>query len=342
MNLTSPSLDRRGALALIAAGLTLPVVAGCQSTPTATPASSASGADASGVAGFPVTIEHALGSTTIPAEPKRIVTVGFTDHELFLALGHKPVGVRPWFGEKIDHTWPWVSPAWDGSTPTYIGQELDFEKIASLKPDVIVGLYAEITKEEYAKLTAIAPTVAQDADSTPYTTDRAVMFGTAGRIVGKTSPTDRMLADLDSRFAKIRTEHPEFAGKTAAVVDPSEHSFYTFAQNDPRGRFLTDLGFATPAQVNKIIGDKFGAEISSERADVLDLDRLLLLADASSRRWLDKNKIYQQLAVVRDNRSLEIPYYEKPFAGAAMAYNTVLSVPYAIKNLVPKLATITD
>ncbi|WP_091524132.1 ABC transporter substrate-binding protein [Microlunatus soli] len=334
-------MTRRGALALMTAGLAAPLVAGCQSDPAPTAPATWAGS-VTDDADFPVTIEHALGSTTIRTRPKRVVTVGYTDHEMFLALGVRPVGVRPWFGETIDHTWPWVKPAWDGMTPSYIGADLNYEKIASLRPDVIVGLYAEITKQEYAKLSAIAPTVAQDADSAPYTTDRAVMFRTAGRIVGATPAADRMLTDLDSRFSKIRTEHPEFAGKTAAVIDPSERAFYAFAANDPRGRFLTDLGFAVPEQVNKIIGDKFGAEISPERADVLDLDRLLLLADADSRRWLAGNKIYQQLAVVRGRRSLEIPYYERPFAGAAMAYNTVLSVPYAVQDLVPRLAAITD
>ncbi|WP_168207339.1 ABC transporter substrate-binding protein [Microlunatus elymi] len=288
-----------------------------------------------------MTIDHALGQTTIAAAPKRVVTVGYTDHELFLALGLRPVGVRPWFGEKIDHTWPWVRDAWNGSTPTYVGgSELNFEHIASLRPDVIAGLYAEITDDEYAKLSAIAPTVARDAASAPYTTDRAAMFRTAGRVLGKTDAADRSLAEIDARFAEIRKEHPEFTGKTAAVVDPSQKSFYTFSSTDPRGRFLADLGFAAPTQLDKIIGDKFGAEISAERADLLELDRLLLLADAESRSWLDRNKIFQNLDVVLERRALEIPYYERPYAGAAMAYNTVLSVPYAVSRLVPKLAAV--
>jgi len=324
-------------LTVIGGALAVPAFAGCQSSSSTsgqTPAAGTPSAD-----GFPVTIEHAQGRTKLTAAPTRVVTVGYTDHELFLALGLRPVGVRPWFGEKIDHTWPWVQDAWKGSTPTYIGgNELNFERIASLRPDVIVGLNAEITDDEYTKLSAIAPTVAQDADSAPYTTDRAAMFQTASRILGRSDEAARTLSAIDARFAAVRDDHPEFSGKTAAVVDPSQNSFYTFSSTDPRGRFLADLGFAPPTRLNKIIGDKFGAEISAEQADLLDLDRLLLLADAKTRRWLDRNKIYQKLAVVRERRALEIPYYEQPYAGAAMAYNTVLSVPYALTHLVPKLA----
>lgn len=335
MSLTYTRFGRRHALGLLAAASAVPLVAGCQGSGQPE-ADTSAGPDA---AGFPVTIEHARGSTTIDAPPAKIVTVGFTDHEFFLALGVQPIGVRAWFGEDIDHTWPWIRPAWGDTKVTYIGsQELDYEKIAAMGPDVIVGLYAELEQDVYDRLNAIAPTVAEDADTAPYTTDRAVMFRNAAKILGKTAEADRILADIDQRFATVREQNADFAGQTAAVVDPGQKTFYAFSKTDPRGRFLADLGFAEPSDLNKVIGDKFGAEISPERIDLLDLDRLLLLADAETRTWLAGNKIYQAMAVVKDKRTLEIPYYEEPFAGAAMAYNTPLSVPYALDNLVPQLA----
>lgn len=320
--------------------MTAPLIGGCAAGNAPEPDSPASPASDDA---FPVTIEHARGSTTISAPPARVVTVGFTDHEQLLALGVKPVGVRSWFGPEIDHTWPWITPAWDGTEATYIGgTELDLEQIAAIGPDVIIGLYAELDEDQFGKLNAIAPTVAQDANSAPYTTDRAVMFRTAAKIVGKSEQAEQLLADIDQRFAEVRKEHPEFDGKTAAVLDAGQQTFYAFAKNDPRGRFLTDLGFAEPTEINDFIGDKFGAEISPERLDLIDLDRLILLADADTRKWLAQNEIYQQLRVVRDGRALEIPYYEEPFAGAAMAYNTVLSVPYALDDLVPQLAALPE
>ena len=46
---------------------------------------------------FPVTIEHALGETTIPAQPRRVVALGYVDHDYLYSLGVAPVAVREWW-----------------------------------------------------------------------------------------------------------------------------------------------------------------------------------------------------------------------------------------------------
>src|SRR5690606_8054542 len=52
------------------------------------------GAPAGGedTATFPITVDHAFGSTEITEDPQRVVTVGWTDHEVMAALGEVPVG----------------------------------------------------------------------------------------------------------------------------------------------------------------------------------------------------------------------------------------------------------
>ena len=81
--------------------------------------------------GFPVKIEHALGTTTIPAEPKRVVVVGYTDQEPLLAMGVKPVGAMDWFGQGTFGKWPWEREAWGGKPPAIVrskSYEIDFER----------------------------------------------------------------------------------------------------------------------------------------------------------------------------------------------------------------------
>ena len=40
-------------------------------------------------------------------------------------------------------------------------QEIEFEKLAAMQPDLILAVMSGITKGDYGKLSAIAPTIAQ-------------------------------------------------------------------------------------------------------------------------------------------------------------------------------------
>lgn len=292
--------------------------------------------------GFPVSITHAHGTTTIESEPTRVVTVGYTDPEPVLALGVKPVGVMEWFGKDIDRTWPWVKDRWGSTVPEYVGTNasgtLAFEKIAALEPDLILGLYADLSKEEYDKLSAIAPTVAQSPDHAPYTTPWTEMTQTAGLALGRADEAKELIDDIEASFAAAREEHPEFADQTAAVVDAGDGNFFPFSAKDPRGVFLSSLGFQAPQQLNDWLGSDFGNTLSKEHLGYLDVDRLIVLANEPAREQLATDHLYQQLDVVRDGRALEVPYDESPPVGAAVAYNSVLSIPYALETVVPQLA----
>ena len=66
---------------------------------------------------LPVTVEHALGTTTVEAEPTRVVTVGVTEQDTVLALGVTPVGVTDWYGDQPYATWPWAQDELGDATP---------------------------------------------------------------------------------------------------------------------------------------------------------------------------------------------------------------------------------
>jgi iron complex transport system substrate-binding protein len=88
-----------------------------------------------GSGAFPVTIGHRHGSTTLEAEPTRVVSVGFSDQDTVLALGVAPIGIREWYGEQPYATWPRAQEALGDAEPTVLGAaEIEFEKVAALKP----------------------------------------------------------------------------------------------------------------------------------------------------------------------------------------------------------------
>lgn len=92
---------------------------------------------------MPVTIEHALGSTTISAPPQRVFTIGWSDQDAVLALGVQPVGTTEWFNEQPGAIFPWATSAATGPTPEIVSNagEINFEKVASLQPDLILAIY---------------------------------------------------------------------------------------------------------------------------------------------------------------------------------------------------------
>lgn len=292
---------------------------------------------------FPVTIAHALGSTTIPVEPKRVVVVGYTDHETLLALGVKPVGAMDWFGEGTYGKWPWERAAWGGRPAQIVSNksyEIDFEKVAALRPDLILGTYASLKRSDYDKLSQIAPTVAQ-AKGDAYTTPWRDMTRVIAKAVGRVAQGEKLIRDVDAQFAAFRKAHPEVAKQQALVVDAGQapKSFYPFSSTDPRGQFLRELGYKGSPAIDKLAGHGFGAEVAKERVDLLDVDRLFLLIDAPARKRLDADALFNRLAVAREGRVTPLGYYTGDQLGAAVAFNSVLSIPYALKGIAAQLGS---
>lgn len=114
-----------------------------------------------------MTIEHAFGTTVIPARPLRVATVAWANHEVPLALGVIPVGfARADFGDDDgDGILPWVSARLnelDAPPPVLFdeGDGIDFDAVAAVRPDVILAAYSGLTRADYDTLSQIAPTVA--------------------------------------------------------------------------------------------------------------------------------------------------------------------------------------
>jgi iron complex transport system substrate-binding protein len=84
------ALIRRGLLTR-AAGVIL--LAACGNDGDAEEASSDATPTAAG-GDFPVTVTHQYGDTTVPWAPTRVLSLGYTDHNVLLALGVVPVGIQ--------------------------------------------------------------------------------------------------------------------------------------------------------------------------------------------------------------------------------------------------------
>lgn len=326
-----------------------PITPVADSAPTAAPVPEATEVENTGTentapenteAVFPVTIEHQFGSTTLTAFPERIVTVGLTDHDALIALGIVPVGTTEWFNEYPGAVWPWASDKLNGAElPTVVGTavSINFEGITALQPDLILALYAGVSESDYQLLTQIAPTIVQPAGYVDYGMPWQEITRVVGQAVGKADEAEALIAAIDDRFAQLREEYPEFVGATAVAATPYE-GIWVYSPQDSRGRLLTQLGFELPEGLAEVTGDEYGGILSAERAEMLDVDVIIWL-DADESEGPLGGPIYQTLPVHTEGREILLDSYDEPLGGAT-SFVSVLSLPYLLDGLVPRLAEV--
>ena len=326
---------KSGAVAIVMVVAAL--LAGCAG-PSAPPPPAAPAAGGA----FPVTVEHAFGSTVVPAAPQRIVTAGYTEHDVVLALGATPVGVTEWYGEHPSATWPWAQDELGDARPEVLNSDdgFQYERIAALRPDLIVATNAGVDQASYDRLSAIAPTIAQPAGATAFFSpwdDHTLQIGKA---LGKEQAAQELVDGIKAQFAAAAAAHPQFTGTPAIFLQAPYYEGAALAY--PEGlstAFLTDLGFVVPDELQRFAPPD--AEISGqapiplEQLGALNAGKVLIWAteDAEARPALEAQPIYRQLTPVREGH---LVFTDATLAGA-IYFTTPLSLPYVLDNLVPLL-----
>ncbi|MDX2163388.1 MAG: ABC transporter substrate-binding protein [bacterium] len=294
---------------------------------------------------FPVTIPHKFGSTTLTEMPERVVAIGYTEQDYWVALGVMPVAVRSWYADESIAFLPWAEDeaALAGDTTPEIlvmpFGNLNYEAILALDPDLISAVTAGITQEEYDLLSQIAPTLAQSDEYVDFGMPWQEITRTIGLAAGQAAQAETLVEDVEGLIEEARDEYPTFDGKTVAVAynygEARTYGYYT--AQDGRGRFFTDLGFVVPEELNEIAGENFYADISAERIDLLEQDVLVFLGlgfAQGGREAIEDDPLIRQLDVYREGRTVFIPAeYDD-----ALQYSSVLSLAYALEGIVPELA----
>ncbi|TCV69989.1 iron-siderophore ABC transporter substrate-binding protein [Neorhizobium sp. S3-V5DH] len=239
-----------------------------------------SGAAAGENTSYPITIRHALGTTTITKKPERVATVAWANHEVPLALGIVPVGfaaanfgdddgdgILPWVAEKLAEL--------DADKPVLFdeGDGIDFEAVAATNPDVILASYSGLSQSDYDTLSQIAPVVAYP--EAPWSTDWREMIRLNSAGLGMAAEGEALIATIEAEIARTVAEYPQLQGKSAMFIthldatDLSIVNFYT--TNDTRVKFFADLGLKSPRSVIAASAPgKFSGSISAERIDAFD------------------------------------------------------------------------
>jgi iron complex transport system substrate-binding protein len=242
---------------------------------------------------FPISIDHAFGTTTIDATPERVATVAWSNHEVPIALGIVPVGMSKatWGDDDNDGVLPWVEDALaDLGAPTPVlfdeTDGIDFEAVADTQPDVILASYSGLTQEDYDTLSKIAPVVA--FPEVAWGTSWQDMIRMNSAAVGRPAEGEALVSELQGEVEAAVSAHPELRGKRIlfSYIDPTDLSqigFYT--SHDTRPGFLAELGFPMPAIVEEVSAgtSAFYSSVSAEEADrFADVDLFVTYGDPDS------------------------------------------------------------
>ena len=142
--------------------------------------------------------------------------------------------------------------------------EMDFEKIASLRPDLISGAYSGMTEDEYNTLSKIAPTIAQSGDYIDFGMPWQEQTRLVGLAIGRSEVANQVVSEVEAQFESVRNRHPEWDGRGVVVGAPrADDQFGFVASEDARSLVFTSLGFAVPDKFDEIAGDSFWGSIDA-------------------------------------------------------------------------------
>lgn len=267
-------------------------------------------------------VEHAMGTTEIPATPKRIVILTNEGTEALLALGLKPVGaVQSWVGD------PWYPHISDEMTDVeVVGTEsqVNIEAIAKLKPDLIIG--NKMRQEEiYPQLKAIAPTVFAET----LRGDWKENFELYAKAVNLETKGQEVIDAFDSRIADIQEKYSDKLDSEISLVRFMAGDVRIYHKDTFAGVILEQIGFARPASQD--VDDFAERNVSEERIPAMDGDILFYFtyetgdgeANTLEEEWIN-NPLFQNLEVVKAGNIHKVDDSIWNTAGGVIAANLML------------------
>ena len=214
---------------------------------------------------LPITVTDQLGRrVVVPFPPQRIVSLVPSQTELLfdLGLGEKVVGVTKFC----------IHPAEARTKATVIGgtKNFDFEKIAALTPDLIIGNKEENYQEGIEQLAEKYPVWLSDINNLPAALD---MIRRVGLITGAKEKAAALSAEIDTSFGALAT------AATNEVLVPAVYFIwrkpYIIAAT---GTFIDDMlrraGFS-----NVFAGQSRYPEITAEQLAAVAPQRILLSSE---------------------------------------------------------------
>lgn len=282
---------RRIAAALAAVVVVGLGLAGCgESDPVAGPADGATRE-----------ISHAMGTTKVPADPKRVVVLDTDKIDTALSLGVVPVGAAV-AGEA--KSWPtYFGDKLAGTKEVGVLTEPDLEAITALKPDLILG--SKFRQEKfYDELSAIAPTLF--TEKVGITWKENFLFD--GKALGKEQQAKDLLAAYEKRATELGAKVGDAAARKISIVRFMPAEIRVYGPDSFSGIVIGDTGLGRPER-QLLAGkeDKRMDKVSPERIAEVDGDIIFVCAygekAAAQQAKVTGGTLWKNLSAVKAGRT---------------------------------------
>lgn len=267
-----------------------------------------------------ISIQHAMGTTEIPENPKKVIILTNEGVEALLTLGVKPVGAVTGFtGDWYEHTKGELTDV----KPVGKETEPNVEAIAALKPDLIIGNKMRHEKI-YDQLSAIAPTVYSDTIRGEWKDN----FKFYAEVLNKESEGEKAIQAYESKITSIKETYSDKLNNEISLVRFMDGKTRIYLGDTFSGTILKEIGFKRPAAQQ---GTDFVNEIGKERLNEADGDVMLYftyeLGDgkglAREEEWLN-DPMFKSLNVVKNNKAYKVDDTIWNTAGGIKAANLML------------------
>lgn len=267
-------------------------------------------------------VAHAMGETSVPSQPQRVVVLTNEATDMVLALGLTPVGaVKSWSGE------PYYDYLADAMAEVpVVGDEMQpsLEQIVALKPDLILG--SQVRQGQiYGQLSAIAPTVFSETIGESWQ-DNLRLYGQA---LNRDAEAETLLAEWDARVAQLRQQFIE-RDIQVSLVRFLPGAARVYLRDSFPGQIVQEVGLQRPASQAEA---GFAQEVSFEQIPQMDADALFYFTYTGENNgqapstvtnpWLS-HPLWQQLAVVQADKAYAVSDAVWTTAGGIQAAHLLL------------------
>ncbi|GAB6926080.1 petrobactin ABC transporter substrate-binding protein YclQ [Paenibacillus sp. JCM 10914] len=214
-----------------------------------------------------LTIKHQLGETVVPKNPASVVVFDFGILDSVDKLGIEVTGVP-------QANIPAYLSKFEDAKYENVGslKEPDFEKINSIKPDLII--ISGRQQDAYDELTKIAPTIFLGVDTNRYMESFEENMHTLGQIFDKDAEVEQELTAIEENI-KTLNEKATATDKKALIILANEGKISAYGPGSRFGILHDVFGF-DPVDPN-IEVSTHGKDISNEYIVEMNPDYLFVV-----------------------------------------------------------------